>query len=453
MSVLTSWMLEYLVNSLWMVPLVFAAAWIAARLARLAGPRAEHRIWVSALLLQVVLPACRMQSSGVWNAVQRLLAWRFAGRSAAGVGHVAVSIGPGFVNGSLVMPSLWIVVLAVAYGCTTLYFAARLAWGMRSTYVIQRGARKASLSGTALRMWERCCAVFVLTDVDVAISSAIAGPVTVGLWRSMLLLPLHFAERIQDADLNAVMAHECAHMQRRDFAKNLLYRMVSLPVAYHPVLWLTLARVAESREVVCDAMAADLVAGGENYARSLLRLATIVTSGAPARTLHAIGIFDANTFERRVMRLTARRIEIGRRLRAVTVVACVAVGAATCASALALRMEIAAPGAAAAEQNEKTSTMKVSAGVMAGNVIYQKPPVYPSKAKAENDVLNGPVVLQAIINKEGLVEKLVVKQSLRADYDASALDAVREWRYKPYLLNGNPVEVETTITVNFSIQK
>jgi len=362
-------------------------------------------------------------------------------------------MGPGFVNGSLVMPSLWMVVLAVTYGCATLYFATRLAWGMWSTHVIQRRAERASLPGAALRMWERCCAVFDLTDVEVAISPAIAGPVTVGLWRSMLLLPPHFAERIQDADLNAVMAHECAHMQRRDFVKNLLYRMVSLPVAYHPLLWFTLARVAESREVVCDAMAAEAVEGEENYARSLLRLATIVTSAAPARTLHAIGIFDANTFERRVMRLTARRIEIGRRLRVVTVVACVAVGAATCASALALRMEIAAPGTAAAEQNAKTSTMKVSAVAMSGKVIYQKTPVYPSKAKADNDVVNGPVVLEAIINKEGLVEKLVVKQSLRADYDASALDAVREWRYKPYLLNGNPVEVETTITVNFSIQK
>jgi TonB family protein len=344
-------------------------------------------------------------------------------------------------------------VLAALYGFAMLYFAARLAWGIWSTHAIQRKAEKASLSGAASRIWERCCVVFEQPGAQVAVSPGIAGPVTVGLWRSMLLLPPLFVERVEETDLDAVMAHECAHMQRRDFAKNLLYRMVSLPVAYHPVLWLALARVAESREVVCDAMAAQAVAGGENYARSLLRLASLVTSAAPARTLHAIGIFDANTFERRVMRLTGRRVEMGRRLRAVTVAGCVVVGAATCASALALRMEIAAPGPAAAEHNEKTSTVKVSAGVMAGNVIEQKPPVYPAKAKADNDTVNGPVVLHAIISKEGVVERLEVKQSLRADYDASALDAVREWHYKPYLLNGNPVEVETTITVNFSIQK
>jgi TonB family protein len=97
--------------------------------------------------------------------------------------------------------------------------------------------------------------------------------------------------------------------------------------------------------------------------------------------------------------------------------------------------------------------MKVSAGVMAANVIFQKPPVYPADAKANKDTVDGPVVMEAIISKEGVIENLRVKQSLRADYDRSAIDAVREWRYKPYLLNGEPVEVETTITVNFSIGK
>ena len=50
MNDLQTAVLEYLFNSLWQLPLVFAAAWIAARLVRPAGPRAEHRVWVAALL-------------------------------------------------------------------------------------------------------------------------------------------------------------------------------------------------------------------------------------------------------------------------------------------------------------------------------------------------------------------------------------------------------------------
>ena len=76
------------------------------------------------------------------------------------------------------------------------------------------------------------------------------------------------------------------------------------------------------------------------YARSLLRLATMLAKGTPARTLHAIGIFDANIFERRVMNLTEKRVEIRGTRRFAMAAACVVVGLATRASALALRMEV-----------------------------------------------------------------------------------------------------------------
>lgn len=58
MKSLESWILSYLLNSLWQVPLLFAAGWVGARALRPAGVRAEHRVWVSVLLLQSVLPAC-----------------------------------------------------------------------------------------------------------------------------------------------------------------------------------------------------------------------------------------------------------------------------------------------------------------------------------------------------------------------------------------------------------
>jgi TonB family protein len=239
-------------------------------------------------------------------------------------------------------------------------------------------------------------------------------------------------------------------MRRRDFAKNLLYRMVSLPVTYHPLLWLTLARVTESREMVCDAMAAEMFEGQERYARSLLRLASMVADATPARTLHAIGIFDASTFERRVMRLTGRKVEMGRALRVTTAAACVAMGAVTCASALALRTEVAVTGAAATNQKEKPSAVKVAPGVIAGTVVYQKHPVYPAEAKANH--ISGAVVMAATISKAGTVKQLEVVSGPE-ELRASALDAVKEWKYQPYLLNGEPVEIETTITVNYSVGK
>jgi protein TonB len=87
---------------------------------------------------------------------------------------------------------------------------------------------------------------------------------------------------------------------------------------------------------------------------------------------------------------------------------------------------------------------------MAGNNLTKVNPVYPQEAKAAG--VSGVVVLHAIIGKDGTVASLnaVSGPSVLA---AAAIDAVRQWTYKPYLLNGNPVEVDTTITVNFNLNR
>jgi protein TonB len=64
--------------------------------------------------------------------------------------------------------------------------------------------------------------------------------------------------------------------------------------------------------------------------------------------------------------------------------------------------------------------------------------------------IEGTVVLQAIISKQGTIENLKVVSGHPMLVQA-AIDAVREWRYRPYILNNEPVEVETQITVNFSL--
>jgi len=91
---------------------------------------------------------------------------------------------------------------------------------------------------------------------------------------------------------------------------------------------------------------------------------------------------------------------------------------------------------------------KISGGVIAGLIINKTTPVYPPIARAAH--VSGAVVLHAIISKQGTITGLTVisgPEMLRNN----ALEAVRTWRYKPYLLNGDPTEVDTTITVNFSI--
>jgi protein TonB len=95
----------------------------------------------------------------------------------------------------------------------------------------------------------------------------------------------------------------------------------------------------------------------------------------------------------------------------------------------------------------KTGPVKVSQGVIAGLAISQPQPVYPPIAKAAH--VQGVVVLHAMISKNGTIENLQVISGPPM-LTGSAMDAVRRWRYKPYILNGDPTEVETTINVNFT---
>ena len=84
--------------------------------------------------------------------------------------------------------------------------------------------------------------------------------------------------------------------------------------------------------------------------------------------------------------------------------------------------------------------------MMEGNLIYKPQPLYPPLARAAR--IQGPVVLRAIISKTGTIENLQVLSG-HPMLVRAAIDAVRVWRYRPYVLNGDPVEVETQVTVNF----
>jgi periplasmic protein TonB len=93
--------------------------------------------------------------------------------------------------------------------------------------------------------------------------------------------------------------------------------------------------------------------------------------------------------------------------------------------------------------------VRVSAGVTKGMCIHREDPPYPPLARAAR--VQGDVVLTALINANGEIQNLQLVSGHPMLVPA-AMAAVKTWRYKPYLLNGQPVEVETTITVIFSLQ-
>lgn len=510
-----SWVLNYVLNSLWQVPLVFALTWLMARMVRPLGTEEEHRWWSASLLLATLLPLCTVYVHTVEDEVRRILTPLLMKAPAAGA-TVTVEMGNGHAGRAFPISSSWPYVVLSLYGLAVACSMARMAWGLWQTHRLRQEATVLPRGSEAGGVWLRYAKRFGVLASEIATVPDAPGPMTVGVWRRILLLPEAWVGTVDAEDLDAAIAHECAHMQRYDFAKNLLYRAITLPVSYHPVVWLMHSRVVETREMVCDAMAADAVAGRERYARSLLRLATSLVDCSRSQHVHAIGIFDANNFERRVMNLTMKRMDVGTLRRVAIKAVCVVLGCGTAMSTLAMRLQVAVPAPTpatqsagqpaapssalpasfvvgvprsstgqpaqtfkvdikpvevaagapagapadmhihvltppheeAAQPDQGNGPSQVSAGVMAGNILTKVQPVYPQAAKEAK--IQGSVVLDAVIGKDGTLRSLKLVSG-PDELARSAWAAVTQWTYRPYLLNGQPTEVETPITVNYSL--
>jgi protein TonB len=93
---------------------------------------------------------------------------------------------------------------------------------------------------------------------------------------------------------------------------------------------------------------------------------------------------------------------------------------------------------------------RVPARIAEANLVYDVAPKYPPDAGRER--IEGTVVLMAVIGKDGTVRDVRVESGLPVLAQA-AIEAVKQWRYRPYLLNGEPVEIDSQITINFNLSK
>lgn len=92
--------------------------------------------------------------------------------------------------------------------------------------------------------------------------------------------------------------------------------------------------------------------------------------------------------------------------------------------------------------------VRVSQGVSQGLLVRRVQPNYPPLARQAR--IQGTVVLRAVISKDGSIEGLTLVSG-HPMLAPAAIDAVKQWKYKPYLLNGEPVEVDTEVLVNFTL--
>lgn len=116
-----------------------------------------------------------------------------------------------------------------------------------------------------------------------------------------------------------------------------------------------------------------------------------------------------------------------------------------------IQEEITVSGQGQVREAQGPQRIRVGGSVQATRVLHMVKPIYPDKAKAEGR--EGTITFVAVIDKEGGIRDLVSMDGADSDLLDAARSAVLQWRYQPTLLNGSPVEVITSIDINFRLAR
>jgi beta-lactamase regulating signal transducer with metallopeptidase domain len=189
---------------------------------------------------------------------------------------------------------------------TGFHIASLLLFSIRLCGQIRRTSTLVAKAGPASEyeaMWNRSKERCSIRTAALLRSDDVSGPATAGFRHPVVLLPAAFFDEHSQTEFLAAIGHECAHVRRDDYRKNLFYEVIALVTAFHPVAWFIKSQIAQTREMVCDRMAADQFFDRRAYGQCLLQLASKMPLTASSAAFHTIGMFDKNILERRIMTL------------------------------------------------------------------------------------------------------------------------------------------------------
>lgn len=308
MQTIERMIVAYLLNSFWQITVIAALALLCSIFLRRAPSRSRHLLWVLCLAACVLVPAATV-------VMQVRAGGRFddgAPVFAETTTHVAVSHQGGWSFLSLrsrtrpvQFAPLLLGVAAWAYLILIALRCLQLAWIYRRTSRVRSSAYERSVPQAIAQAAETCRGLFSIPPIPLLCSEEISSPSTVGWRNPVLLVPeSFFTNDIREEDAISALSHEMAHVQRHDFALNLVYELISVALCFHPAAAFIKTRIAQTRELACDEMAVRLLPSGKQYARSLLHIAQTMFAAAPsAKSNYAMGLFDTHALEERIMNI------------------------------------------------------------------------------------------------------------------------------------------------------
>jgi len=317
-------------------------------------------------------------------------------------------------------------------------FSLRLAWGSRQVAVLRRSGQAAE--GPVLAMAARLGARLGLTrPIRLAITPLTEGPSVVGWIRPVILLPAATLVGLTPAQLEAVLAHEFAHIRRYDYLVNIFQMVVETLLFYHPAVWWASARIRHERELCCDDLAVSLCGDAVCYARALTKLERLRTL-APKM---ALGSTDGPLLYR-IQRLTGaatRRFGPSRLpgiLAICLTLACVGLGL-TWTRAHAQEVKVRqVPSAAVVPTQAVADAPGVRVDAGGATVLVRVPVEYPRIAI--EDEIEGRVEVEITLGPGGKVQAARVISG-PDELRESVLASVQKWSFQSNSGQAGPLRV------------
>lgn len=396
-----------LLHFLWQGALVACLVAVALRVLRNADPRYRYNLACSGLLACLLWPVAELS--------MRLRDGAAIGASSGFADAFLISGGNG-AGGLLAYLQhhlLWIVGF---WAACAIVLAARMALGL---LWIRRNAQAdvgdARLQASASRL----AVQFGITrEVRLRVVDNLSSPVTAGWWRPLVLVPASLVSGMPHELLEALLAHEMAHIRRFDYLVNLGQNVVEILLFYHPAVWWISGRVRAEREQIADDIAARHTGEPRTLARALSELEKLQFSNHHL-TLAANG-GDLVSRVRRLVRPDTQALNWKAALPILGL-------AAACLSMYAH---------ASSRTGLETTAFAVRPPVVIFNSCAK--PNYPATDLAASH--EGTVTLGFQIDKRGRVlASSVTASSGYAGLDKAALDAVKLCTFRPATQNGKPV--------------
>jgi beta-lactamase regulating signal transducer with metallopeptidase domain len=404
----SQWVLTFLSNALWQPLVITISALACDRLMRNFPARQRHNLWVAAMTLCVLLPL--LSASSLLHKEAQPSTPGSVILIQAETNDSTPSPAPSALGGFFrprsqtffLSPGLAILTL-VCFLVSLLLHCAKLWRAGKETKALLAGSYRREIPEWLALIKRQCQRALGLKGVKLLFSSQITVPVTVG--RRSVVLPEALLDSAAPDLLSAAMGHEMAHIKRRDFAFNLCYQLLSMPLAFHPAVVFIKRRINETRELACDEMVTERWLDAPDYARALLRLAD--SAMVFHRPAYSLGVFDADILEERIMKLIERKPRLSERARTIILALVLSLVSASTAVATTFSINIAQDGNSsigagggvrtAREQSGNTSLEKVVGEwmviVTSSDGTEPEGGRSPLIVKADGDRLTGKVIL------------------------------------------------------------